>query len=458
MPKKFKVKTYEKDNDDHYVVVLNPWVQGYKSRSQEQIDWMGAWLRIAFRKPKEKYIVKNIYSVEKRRKRSEVIVRISASVDIRLGLGLHRWGEFMKEEQLERMKLQSGVDLSDKISHIFLYNWTLRGDPAEHQWQEWFPRQDEIPPDIIIKMDYPEPEWSEIPSSDSRLRSLLLPLPIPALSYDLSVVQSARIAGNIAEDFIENRFSCLHHKQEETKSRKNSAQIGGLQANSESVSETTLYSSYQPSPHLLRSGQGDCLAKSVPGSSKADKLDPYEEDDKAQGLKPKQISNQPYKAQDIVLRRLFQELFWAYRERDSPMSQTASLWSSVSAAFYSCSFNNHEIDWDRLSSQAEEQDIKPNLPTDKYRPSEDLAHAISQLRGSTESTVYSDKEDRKPVVKKEEYNPSGALGDAFSRHPGEPTLYTDGSRNTNLKRRLKKEGDAGVVSPSNPKRIKTEME
>ncbi|OCB91782.1 hypothetical protein A7U60_g954 [Sanghuangporus baumii] len=484
MPKKFKVKLYEKDNDDHYVVVLNPWAQGYKPRSQEQIDWMGAWLRIAFRRPKEKYIVKNIYSVETRRKRSEVIVRISASVDIRLGLGLHRWGEFMKEEQLERIKLQSGDDLSDDISYIFLYNWTLHGDPAEHQWQEWFPRQDEIPPNIIIKMDYPEPEWSEIPSSDSRLRSLLLPLPIPALSYDLNAVQSARIAGNIAEDsIIENRFSSLHHKQEETKARKNSAQISGLQANSKSASETTLYSSHQPPLHLPRSGQDTCLIKSVPGSSKADKLDPYEEDDKAQAClstfpvtgeyvlratsrantvayqkvsKPKQTtSNLPYKAQDIVLRRLFQELFWAYRERDSPMSQTASLWSSVSAVFYSCSFNNNEVDWDRLSSQAEEQDIKPNLRTDEYRPSEDLAHAICQLRGST---VHSDKEDRKPVVKKEEYNPSGALGDAFSRHPGEAPLDTDESRSRNLKRRLKKEGGAGVVSPSDPKRIKTEME
>ena len=64
MPKKFKVKTYEKDNDDHYVVVLNPWAKGHKHRCQEQVDWIGAWLRIVFGKPQEKHIIKNIYTVE----------------------------------------------------------------------------------------------------------------------------------------------------------------------------------------------------------------------------------------------------------------------------------------------------------------------------------------------------------------------------------------------------------
>ncbi|KAL5512540.1 hypothetical protein ACEPAG_3193 [Sanghuangporus baumii] len=436
MPKKFKVKTYEKDNDDHYVVVLNPWNRGYKQRSQEQIDWMGAWLRIAFRKPKEKHIVKNIYSVETRRKRSEVIVRISASADIRLGLGLHRWGEFMKEEQLERIKLQSGVDLSDNISHIFLYNWTLHGDPAEHQWQEWFPRQDEIPPNIMIKMDYPEPEWSEMPPSDSRLRSLLLPLPIPALNYDPTAVQSVRTAGNIVEDsIIENRLSSLHHKQDETKERKNGAQMDGLQTNSRSASETTLYSSYQPPLHLPRSEQDTDLINLAPGPSKAGKLDPYEEDDKAQAC----LSVKP-EAEDI-----------------KPTVQGAGYRPSkaLSRAVSDLLGEGFSDESDRKPVvKSEEQDIKPNLRTNEYRPSDGLARAISELRGST---VHSDKEDRKPIVKKEEYNPSGALHDAFSRYSGEPTLDTDGSRNRNPKRRLKKEDDAGVAGPSDPKRIKADM-
>ncbi|KAL5483079.1 hypothetical protein ACEPAI_8308 [Sanghuangporus weigelae] len=454
MPKKFKVKTYEKDNDDHYVVVLNPWAQGYKPRSQEQIDWMGAWLRIAFRRPKEKHIVKNIYSVETR---SEVIVRISASVDIRLGLGLHRWGEFMKEEQLEGI-LQSGVDLSDNISHIFLYNWTLHGDPAEHQWQEWFPRQDEIPPNIMIKMDYPEPEWSELPQCDSRLRSLLLSLPIPALNYDLTAVQSVRIAGNIAEDsIIENRLSSLHHKQEETKARKNGAQINGLQTNSRSASETTLYSSYQPPLHLPRSGQDADLINPVPGSSKAGKLDPYEEDDKAQAC----LSTFPF-TQEYVLRATsrtntvtLSKGVKTEAEDIKPTIQGAGYFPSktLSRAVSDLLGEGFSDESDRKPIvKSEEQDIKPNLRTNEYRPSDGLARAISELRGST---VHSDKEDRKPIVKKEEYNPGGALHDTFSRYSGEPTLDTDGSRNRNPKRRLKKEDGAGVADPSDPKRIKT---
>ena len=65
MPKKFKRKIYEKDNDDHYVVVIDPWTKGLAlPHSQTRINWIGAWLRIAFRKPYERDIVKNIYTVE----------------------------------------------------------------------------------------------------------------------------------------------------------------------------------------------------------------------------------------------------------------------------------------------------------------------------------------------------------------------------------------------------------
>lgn len=65
MAKKFKRITYEKDSDDHYVVVLNPWANGpQKPRLKAQADFIGAWLRIAFRKPLEKNIVKTIYTLD----------------------------------------------------------------------------------------------------------------------------------------------------------------------------------------------------------------------------------------------------------------------------------------------------------------------------------------------------------------------------------------------------------
>ena len=48
MAKKFKVKIYEKDNDDLYVVIINPWKRGYELPwSQNAANWIGAWLRLA---------------------------------------------------------------------------------------------------------------------------------------------------------------------------------------------------------------------------------------------------------------------------------------------------------------------------------------------------------------------------------------------------------------------------
>ena len=54
MAKGFKVKKYEKDNDDLYVVLINPWTRGHSlPYTQTAVNWIGGWLRLAAHRPNE---------------------------------------------------------------------------------------------------------------------------------------------------------------------------------------------------------------------------------------------------------------------------------------------------------------------------------------------------------------------------------------------------------------------
>lgn len=64
MAKKFKLKIYEKDNDDLYVVIINPWKRGHELPwSQNAINWIGAWLRLAAHKADETGVVRSIMTM-----------------------------------------------------------------------------------------------------------------------------------------------------------------------------------------------------------------------------------------------------------------------------------------------------------------------------------------------------------------------------------------------------------
>lgn len=65
MAKKFKLKTYEKDNDDLYVVIVNPWTRGHSvPYDQSAVNWMGAWLRLAAQKTDDGSLVITILTME----------------------------------------------------------------------------------------------------------------------------------------------------------------------------------------------------------------------------------------------------------------------------------------------------------------------------------------------------------------------------------------------------------
>lgn len=64
IPKIKPPKQFEKDIDDHFVVVVEPWSNGIMDyRDERAINWMGAWLRIVFHKPDEMDVVRAIYTI-----------------------------------------------------------------------------------------------------------------------------------------------------------------------------------------------------------------------------------------------------------------------------------------------------------------------------------------------------------------------------------------------------------
>ncbi|KAH8117207.1 hypothetical protein DFH11DRAFT_988952 [Phellopilus nigrolimitatus] len=335
MVKKFRRKEYKKDVDDHFVVVINPWANGLKTpRKQEAIDMIGAWLRIAFRKPDEKGIIRAIFTLDTR---DEVIAQINPCIDLKVGLGTHKWGLFLKLEELDRIAREFKVKLHDRVSHIYEYDWKANGDPGEHQWKEHTPRQDRIPDKIMVKKEYPEPSLLPLTSGDARLLSLILPLPrekVPIPTPPLEANQPTQPPKVMSDIKAEKRET----DQNKPPGHSSSNQLDRVEVKNEDKKS----------------------------HSKADKLDPYEEDAATQTA----IHDSLTKGSEQL--------------NDTPEEYTT----------------------------VKEEEIKPHINDAEYRPSASLIMTISELQ---ENSL--EAEDRKLVVKTEDYQPSRALIDVFSQYP-----------------------------------------
>ncbi|TDL22915.1 hypothetical protein BD410DRAFT_182752 [Rickenella mellea] len=169
MGRKGKGPPYLNPPDEKYVVVMNPWgLKTPRMRVQRDADIVGAWMRAVF--GFEPGLIERVFMMGVR---DEVIIELSSRTDIVRGLGSHRWSEFL--EPCPAADAQN-------VSYIFEYNWRRHGDPGEHSWVEYFPRQDMPPPAFPVKgfprkYPYPKPHWAEPSNVGSNLSSLILRLP-----------------------------------------------------------------------------------------------------------------------------------------------------------------------------------------------------------------------------------------------------------------------------------------
>lgn len=196
-PKKFKQKKYAEKPSEHYIVVLNPWAMPNINRGERDLEAFAAWLRCMFRGlGQPTCVVEAVYTMNTT---TDVIVRLSSTVDVVPVLGEHKWSEFLKPSFLSAAPTTRGLQPWDCVlsktfldsvtdrnvrargtSKIFEYNWDRNGEPIKHQWEERYPVLEDPPEamDFPVRRDYPNPSWTAPPMNiPPRTRCLLLPLP-----------------------------------------------------------------------------------------------------------------------------------------------------------------------------------------------------------------------------------------------------------------------------------------
>ncbi|KAI6117776.1 hypothetical protein EV401DRAFT_1565587 [Pisolithus croceorrhizus] len=147
-----------------YIVVIRPWsVAPPQKRTQQDYDRVGTWIAyILWDAAGRGRSIPNIESVYRMK---TMIIQLPLETDISPLLGEHHWATFVKG-----WKHNGGAGQS---TLVFLYNWKNNGDPANHNWEEFFPN---ILPlhSVPIKSPYPHPSLAKLPST---LMSLALPIP-----------------------------------------------------------------------------------------------------------------------------------------------------------------------------------------------------------------------------------------------------------------------------------------
>ncbi|KAI6145393.1 hypothetical protein BKA82DRAFT_4164361 [Pisolithus tinctorius] len=151
-----------------YIVVIRPWsVASPPKRTQQDYDRVGTWIAyILWDATGRGASAPSIESIYRMKTRDEMIVQLPLGTDISPLLGEHHWPSFVKG-----WKNHSGAGGQSTL--VFLYNWQNNGDPANRNWEEFFPN---ILPlhSVPIKSPYPYPSWAKLPST---LSSFALPIP-----------------------------------------------------------------------------------------------------------------------------------------------------------------------------------------------------------------------------------------------------------------------------------------
>ncbi|KAL4068799.1 hypothetical protein V8B97DRAFT_1872727 [Scleroderma yunnanense] len=170
MPKKSKTggPPYIEPPLATYIVVVKPWSVASSPMTRKQVDydriatWVVYVLSEAANRDKPIPTAECVYRM---RTRDEVIVQLPLGTSISFLLGQHYWADFVKGWQ--------GSPSAQQATSVFEYNWRNNGDPANHNWEEFFP--DIFPLDSVpIVSPYPPPSWVKVPVT---LTSFVLPIP-----------------------------------------------------------------------------------------------------------------------------------------------------------------------------------------------------------------------------------------------------------------------------------------
>ncbi|KIM55453.1 hypothetical protein SCLCIDRAFT_134734 [Scleroderma citrinum Foug A] len=153
-----------------YVVVVKPWSvePSPGRRKSEDYNRIATWVTyVLWEAANRDGSIPTVECVYRMRTRDEVIVQLPLGTNTSPLLGQHNWASFVDE--------WNDPPGAQKATLVFQYNWTNNGDPANHNWEEFFP--DILPLNSVpIKSPYPLPLWVKVPVT---LTSLVLSIPKP---------------------------------------------------------------------------------------------------------------------------------------------------------------------------------------------------------------------------------------------------------------------------------------
>ncbi|KAI1788982.1 hypothetical protein LXA43DRAFT_598920 [Ganoderma leucocontextum] len=178
MPPRLKrAPPYEDDPGCKYIVIDDPWPGDKVGKDRDDIYWnfLCAWVRFMLNKEHEPECVFSVNT------RNEVIVQLPEEADIVPILGAHPWIKvFSRGDPRDR----------DRISHVFAYDYRMKGEPGNHNWLAHYPTASGDPPERFrfpVKFPYPHVSWASPRGKSCANISLHLPptrqpTPIPDTS------------------------------------------------------------------------------------------------------------------------------------------------------------------------------------------------------------------------------------------------------------------------------------
>ncbi|PIL36841.1 hypothetical protein GSI_00531 [Ganoderma sinense ZZ0214-1] len=166
MPPRLKrAPPYEDDPECKYIVIDDPWPGNKVGKERDALYWnyLCAWVRFMFDKKHEPECVFSVNT------RNEVIVQLPAEADIVPILGAHPWVKVLtRGDPRDR----------DRVSHVFEYDYRMKGEPGNHNWLANHATTTGDPPPHLrfpVKFPYPHVSWAS-PRGKS-CANISLPLP-----------------------------------------------------------------------------------------------------------------------------------------------------------------------------------------------------------------------------------------------------------------------------------------
>ncbi|KAF9236022.1 hypothetical protein BU15DRAFT_77429 [Melanogaster broomeanus] len=217
--------------------------------------------------------------------RDEIIIQFPVGTEVFPLLGEHHWAAIAKR--------WTGSTDHSPSSCVFIYNWRNNGDPAHHNWTEYYPNP--LPPGSVpSKSPYPPPTWACPPP---RLTKLVHSLPRPPTPPPLSQLSMGSEIEHVPPALPPPPDVTPTHMPESEEGSQSKGMESPRQETRVPVRQpenTSLFRQYQPPyqhpvhAHFLSQNQQHVptSAEPIPEPKFIKKLDPYEmEEDALEALR-----------------------------------------------------------------------------------------------------------------------------------------------------------------------------